>query len=428
VLFSTGHLYREDITVTEISERRRVRSAERALTSTISDYTRYLSERGYAIGTIKQYQRVVAHFVGSLPMRQTTLRRIDETAVTRFIRVHLPTCRCEERQRSTHIVRAALVHYRAMLVVSQRTAPSKSAGHAALAAELNEFDRHLMEARGLLPTTRRVRVRDVRDFLMALSGRGVIRVRRIRPSDVAAFMTRYGRDRAPGSIRALGISLRSYFAFKTIGGAQTAGLVAALPRVAHWRLAGLPASLTAEEVEQLLYAFDRTTATGRRDYAITRCLLDLGLRRIEVARLRLEDVDWRQGTLSIHGKGRRVDTLPLPTATGRAIVEYLRHGRPQTSRREVFVRHRPPTNATAGLDIVRNAVRVAAARCGLGDRVRGTHILRHTLATRLVQRGARLKDIADVLRHRSIDTTTIYAKVDLPALATVALPWPGSRP
>lgn len=117
--------------------------------------------------------------------------------------------------------------------------------------------------------------------------------------------------------------------------------------------------------------------------------------------------------------------LPLPDATGRAIAEYLLDGRPNTTRRELFVRHRPPLNAPADPDIVRNAIRYAAKRCGLEHCIRGTHILRHTLAGRLVHGGARFKEIADLLRHRSLDTTTIYAKVDLEALAQVALPWPG---
>lgn len=146
-----------------------------------------------------------------------------------------------------------------------------------------------------------------------------------------------------------------------------------------------------------------------------------------MAHLQLDDVDWRTGTLHIHGKGRRVDVLPLPGLTGQAIADYLRHGRPSTTRRELFVRHRPPANTAADLDIVRNAIRYAAQRCGLQARIRGTHILRRTAACRMVQAGTPFKEIADLLRHRSLDTTTIYAKVDLPALRRVALPWPGSR-
>jgi integrase/recombinase XerD len=197
--------------------------------------------------------------------------------------------------------------------------------------------------------------------------------------------------------------------------------------VAQWRLGGLPDVLSSDEVRQLLNAFNLSSATGMRDYAITRCLVDLGLRRTEVAHLCLEDIDWRSGVLTLHGKGKRIDVVPLPRFTVQAIAAYLQYGRPQTTRREVFVRHRPPLNAAADLDIVRNAVRYAAERCGLQKRVRGTHIFRHTMACRMVQEGAPFKEIADLLRHRSLDTTSIYAKVNLPSLREVALPWPGRQ-
>jgi len=188
----------------------------------------------------------------------------------------------------------------------------------------------------------------------------------------------------------------------------------------------LPKGLSATELSRLLGAFDRTCATGRRDYAITRCFADLGLRTAEIARLQLDDVDWQEGTLRIRGKGRRVDLLPLPPVTGRAIVAYLRAGRPRSDEDALFLRHTPPVGRPATRCIVRNAVRFAAARCGL-ERVGGPHILRHTVATRLVQGGATLKQIADVLRHRCLDTTSIYAKVNMPALSRMAMPWPGRR-
>jgi site-specific recombinase XerD len=296
---------------------------------------------------------------------------------------------------------------------------------AAISAELEDFDRHLTEVRGLCATTRSTRLHHVRDFLLEHFRVGRVELKKLDAADIARFIRRYTAGWRPASIRSASISLRSYFSLKASHGDTTTALIAALPRVAQWRLAGLPQVLSADEIRQLLLAFDRSTATGKRDYAMTRCLLDLGLRRTEVARLELEDVDWQAATLRIHAKGRRIDVLPLPAATGRAIAAYLQHGRPQTTRREIFVRHRPPINAPAGPDIVRNAVRYAAQRCGLERRVRGTHILRHTVACRLVQRGTPFKEIADLLRHRSLDTTTLYAKVDLPALARVALPWAG---
>ena len=159
---------------------------------------------------------------------------------------------------------------------------------------------------------------------------------------------------------------------------------------------------------RLLKTFDRSSATGKRDYAITRCFIDLGLRTIEVARLRLDDFDWRQRVVRISGKGHRGEVLPLPHATGHAIADYLRYGRPKTGSRALFMRHSPPINTPASVCVVHAAVRYAARRCGLEPCFHGPHVLRHTLAQRLVQRGVLLKQIADLLRHRSLDSTTIY--------------------
>ena len=232
---------------------------------------------------------------------------------------------------------------------------------ASIAAELAGFERHLVEVRGLSDSTCTVRRRDVLEFLVDRFGTSTVRISKLVPADVVRFVMRRTRGLAPGSVRSVILSLRSYFLFKASCGTPTTSLIAALPRVALWRLAGLPEVLTPVETGQLLNAFDRDSATGMRDFAITRCLLDLGLRRAEVAHLRLDDIDWRAGVLRIRGKGKRTDVVPLPRLTGQAIAAYLEHGRPQTTRRKVFVRHRPPLNAAANVDIVRNAVRNAAA-------------------------------------------------------------------
>jgi integrase len=139
----------------------------------------------------------------------------------------------------------------------------------------------------------------------------------------------------------------------------------------------------------------------------------------------MDDVNWRDGTLQIKGaKGQRVQLLPLPIQTGEAIVDYLRHGRPATRSRTLFVRHRGPVNCPGSTGVVRSAIRRASVRCNLDPGI-GTHVLRHTAACRMLQAGASMKDIADVLRHCRLDTTMIYAKVDLARLARVAAPWPG---
>ncbi len=159
---------------------------------------------------------------------------------------------------------------------------------------------------------------------------------------------------------------------------------------------------------------------------MARCLSDMGLRCHEVAFMKIHDIDWRSGTLHLHhNKSRRQDQLPLPDVTGHAIVDYLRHGRPSTPSRSIFVFHRAPAGRGVAGTTVRGAIRRAFSHANLPWT--GTHILRHTAATRMVQGGATLKEVADVLRHHCFDTTQIYTKVNLPELRLVAMPWPGRQ-
>lgn len=401
--------------------------ADSPLGTSADAYIRYLHERGYAVGTINSYADCVAHFAYWLKTQEAGLTDINNALLKRFMEEHLPVCRCAARcRRSRHELQAALGHLLTMLCAKEhRIHASTVPVSAAIAAELERFDRHLEQVRGLAPSTRSARLRHLRDFLIHCFGASPIHLETLGAADVIHFINGYTVGWVPASIRALTTSLRSYFTLLASQGKPSSALIAALPQVSQWRLATLPPVLSDAEIEQLLSAFDRRHATGKRDYAIARCLLDLGLRRTEVARLCLDDMDWQTGTLSIRSKGKRVDAMPLPDSTGDAIAQYLLDGRPNTTRRELFVRHRPPVNAPVDPDIVRNAIRYAAKRCGLEHRIHGTHILRHTLAGRLVHGGARFKEIADLLRHRHLDTTTIYAKVDLDALAQVALPWPG---
>ena len=395
----------------------------------VDAYAAWLRSRGYAPGTVACYLRSVAHFAHWVAHRARALDGIDEPLVRRFVDGHLPSCRCARRcVRAKNTVRAALVQLLAFLRCEGRIPARASCTPAAIGFELDLFDRHLATVRGLQDTTRHGQLKHVRDFLLAQFADGAVDVTTMTPCDVERFTRQYTAGCKPASVKQVCIALRSYLRFKATQGIDTARLSGALPQVAQWRLSGLPNDLSAQEVERLLGAFDRRTATGRRDYAIARCYIDLGLRTAEVVRLRLEDLDWRAGRVQIRSKGRRTDVLPLPMATGRAIAAYLRAGRPLTASRALFLRHRPPCDKPATTDTIRGAIRNAALRCGLAERLTGTHILRHTVARRLVQGGASLKAIADVLRHRSLDTTTIYAKVDLDALASVAAPWPGSQP
>jgi len=220
--------------------------------------------------------------------------------------------------------------------------------------------------------------------------------------------------------------LRSLFRFLRVQGLCDERLELAIPAVAHWRMATLPRCLTEQQLKQVLAAFDPRTPCGLRDRAIVLCLCTLGLRPGEVAELHLEDIDWRTGTIRLRTrKTRRGALLPLPREAGRAIVAYLRKERPATAERRIFVQHlgRRRGESLSGHTLTEAAAR-ALRRAEVDAPIKGAYVFRHTVASRLVARGARLKEVADFLGHQCFDTTTIYAKLDLPALREVALPWP----
>jgi len=225
-------------------------------------------------------------------------------------------------------------------------------------------------------------------------------------------------------------ALRSLFRFLRVQGYVDERLEQAIPAVAHWRMATLPRCLTEQQLTQVLAAFDLRTPCGLRDRAMVLCLSTLGLRPGELAELHLEDLDWRSGTLRLRTrKTRRGAVLPLPREAGRAIACYLRKSRPTTTERRIFVQHlgRSRGKSLSGHTTTEVAAR-ALRRAGVEAPLKGAYVFRHTVASRLVARGARLKEVADFLGHQCLDTTTIYAKVNLPALREVALPWPEVLP
>lgn len=219
--------------------------------------------------------------------------------------------------------------------------------------------------------------------------------------------------------------LRSFLRFLQERGLLAADLVAAVPGVAGWRLSQLPKALSADQVERLLASCDRGASAGRRDYAILMLLARLGLRGGEVSALTLDDIDWESGEIVVHGKGQRVARLPLPADVGSALVNYLRQDRPACSTRRVFIRVKAPKRGFISPSVICCIVRRALKRAGLAPVFKGAHLLRHSLATDLLRRGASLVEIGQLLRHSQPNTTQIYAKVDIAALRAIALPWPG---
>lgn len=240
--------------------------------------------------------------------------------------------------------------------------------------------------------------------------------------DVSRFMTRHCRHLSPRGAERLAGGLRSFLSFALLEGLIAVPLASAVPSAARWSGAALPRGLAPREVTALLASCDRRRAIGRRDYAILVLLARLGLRAAEVAALRLDDIGWRAGEIVVRGKGHTEERLPLPSDVGAAMAAYLRRGRPRRPEREVFLRMNAPLRGLTP-EGVSEVVRAASERAGLGSF--GSHRLRHTAGTEMLRAGASLSEVAQVLRHRSVATTAIYAKVDHRALRELAVPWPG---
>lgn len=286
-------------------------------------------------------------------------------------------------------------------------------------ALLAPFERYLLAERGLAAGTARGYLRHAARFLAGFSPR---RLADVTAADVTQAVLRESAAVSVSATQNFVAGLRAFLRFCVVEGLTQVDLSPAALPVTGRRRSSLPRGITPAKARALLESCDRRSALGRRDYAIIITLLRLGLRRSEVAGLRLDDIDWRAGELAVVGKGARQDRLPLPADVGAAIVSYLRRGRPASDRREVFLRARAPFDPIAP-GTVASTVRRACRRAGVAEV--GSHRLRHTVACEMVAVGVPLVEIAQVLRHHSLQTTAAYARVDLDRLRLVAAPWPG---
>ena len=292
---------------------------------------------------------------------------------------------------------------------------------------LGAFDEHLRRTRGVGPGTRRNYARYVGEFLVTLFGDETVELSEIGARDVIGFVGGLSGRYRPRTTEHVASALRAFFRFLRAAGLRADRLEDAVPMMPH-RPSGLVRHLAPASFEQLLASLDTSTPRGLRDRAMILCIARLGLRPGEVVALRLEDLDWRNATIRVRSrKTGHGALLPLPAEVGAALASYLQQGRPVTDARQVFVLHWLRVGAPISGSVVGRAVQRAVDTAGVDAPVRGANLLRHSLATELLDRGASLPEIADLMGHSSLATTRIYAAVDVAALRTVALPWPEAR-
>lgn len=356
-----------------------------ALSTVFDDVAAGLHDGGYSPAVARSYLPIAGHFSHWLTLEGIAPVEVSTEAVARFREEHLLVCRCTGPRGMRGHVRAALGHVMAAMTARGWGVPSPAAETCPVDGLLRAYDAHLDNTCGAAAATRRLYTRYARGFLVTRFGAGAVDLHAVGPKELISFISEQARDRTPETARAVRTALRSFLRFAEMQGLCDAALATAVPRVARWRRAQLPRALSEQQLAGLLRAFDRSTALGRQDCAMTLCLAQLGLRAGEVAALSLDDIDWRAGTLQLgRAKERRTNTLPLPARVGRAVVSYLRNGRPRTPRRQVFVRLRAPIgqpNTSSGVSAV---VRRAFVRARLDVPFRGAHVLRHYPVRRII--------------------------------------------
>lgn len=384
----------------------------------------YLNGLGYLKPVVVHYVSAAGHLAHWLAESQHCLDELDEQLVQDFLEHHLDCCSCPDpRPCVVHILRAGCGHFLSFLRQKGTISTNPPVRHSPFEQILDQFDRYMLDVCGLATNTRCYRIRHARAFLEHFCIHDGLHLESLRAEEIRNYVAERAQEYSRGSAKVLAGAVRSFLRYLQFLGLCSENLVASVPSFAAPSQTRLPQSLSTEQLKQMFSSFDRSHASGLRDYAMALCMLELGLRSADIVAVTLADIDWRVGTVVIHGgKGRRSTILPLPANVGQALVDYLRHERPQTDDRHLFVRHAFPRGKPISTRIVQRAIESAFKRVEIVGKT--PHSLRHTTANRLLQGGASLKEVADVLRHRSLNTTTIYARINRAKLDEIAMPWP----
>ena len=386
----------------------------------LEQYAHHLQEQGYARQTGRHHLAVLGAFNDWLDKRNLDATAVNSATAQRYL--HWRWRRGRRRDYESAIL-ARLLELMPPALAKAPQPATRTAAEQVVA----DYQRWLEQERGLAQTTVVYYLAFARKFVTIQFPEGEIDFGQLTPDRITDYI-RQQAQQMDGSLRIplLVTALRSFLRHLLQSGLIQTDLAVCVPAVATWSLSEVPKYLSPEQVQKVLDGCDRNRAGGKRNYAILLLLARLGLRASEVVALTLDDLDWETGLITLHGKGHRVDQLPLPIEVGQAIAEYVRLARPACGTcRRVFIRNRAPWVGLANSVAICSLVDRALRQAGVESVRRGSHMFRHSLATRMINSGSSLPEIGEVLRHRQPDTTRIYAKVDLTSLRTIALPWPG---
>ena len=389
------------------------------LRSHVDLFTQTLFDAGYAMKTIHRTIRLLADFSIWMQTQELAIPELSDQAIDTFLEHRYQVLKPNNDDRS------ALNKLFKFLRGSGQVAPSLVVAYESPhQSTILAYEQHLISRRNLASKTVNSYLRKVAVFIDFKFGNTTLTLETLCSQDITDFMLLQARHYSVGSVQLIASALRSFFKFLFQSGITITNLSLCVPAPAKRRCSTLPKFMGDDDVDILLHSINQATAKGCRDYAIILLLVRLGLRACEVTALTLDDLNWDAGEITVHSKGWHCDRLPLIDEVGQALADYLYKYRPACQTRQVFICMRPPLRGFADSKAVSAIVRRALDQAKLNPTCKGAHLLRHSLATRLLRNGASLTEIGELLRHRDINTTQIYAKVDEGALRALALPWP----
>jgi site-specific recombinase XerD len=372
----------------------------------IERYAARLVDDGLAQGVTLRSLRLIGDFMKWMASSGFRVADVDEPMVERFLQIRA-------RKRSIYSGnRPALKRFLSELRDAGMIAPAEPPRITREDQIFADFGDYLQRERGLAPRSIVRHLPVIRRLLREVCPAGAKDLGKINHADVVRYIERHARDGSPSSGKVMCWSLRAFFQYLHHKGLNPLPLGGCVPSIRRWKLANLPTYLSAEQVQKVLDSCDRATAMGRRNYAILMILAKLGLRAHEIVTLTLDDIDWRSGDMCVRVKGRQRTRMPIPPDVGAAVVAYLRHARPKSSCRRLFLRTPAPHVGFSFSGAITTIAKTALAHAGVrGFAHQGAHTFRHSLATELLRSGATLSEIGQLLGHQGHDTTRIYAKV-----------------
>jgi site-specific recombinase XerD len=385
----------------------------------VDELANMLSERGYTRHTVRAQFGWIGGFSRWLESNGIALREMSRKHLAQYL-----LQRAKQRQSGEE---AALE--RVLQLLEQKGVIRKGDGDVLIEnSQVEEIVKnycvYLKKERRLSQSTIRYYGDFCRRFLSQLVVDKKLIITSIQAAEVIKFVQQQRAVSSNVHAKQLTSALRSFLRYASFQGLTNSNLESAVPAVANWALPNIPRAMPLDNVQRILRACDQRTLLGKRDFAILLLLVRLGLRAGEVVSLRLDDIDWDTGCVHVRGKGGHHAQLPLPTDVGKAIAAYLKQ-RPKNESRALFLTVKAPVGSLGDQATVGAVVRRALKHAGVDSQYKGAHQLRHALATRLLREGASLAEIGDLLRHQHIQTTTVYAKVDVSSLRSLALTWPG---